>query len=231
MTMFYPMAERATILATCRKVFNSHKPIKELKKSKENMTPPIEKIESHSSVPKNMTSTTKKIKAIVLLTSKPKFQSLSHKLREVRLEWKSQKPFPIPDKAFSIILHPLQKTIQLTDTLVKENHMIQNLLLTNFMPTKTRRNSSKDSSKWNNPCFMGTIHKNKQRWELQHYMQINNPEPDQDFMTQIKQSKETESIILIRLIKKLKEFFNALMKIKKLESHQEMMLTKELKLT
>lgn len=86
MTMFCPMAERATILATCRKVFNSHKPIKELKKSKENMTPPIAKIESHSSVPKNMTSTTKKIKAIVLLTSKPKFQSLSHKLRAVKLE-------------------------------------------------------------------------------------------------------------------------------------------------
>jgi len=44
-----------------------------------------------------------------------------------------------------------------------------------------------------------------------------------------KQLKETESIILTRLIRRLKEFWNVLMKIKKQEFHQEMILTKEVK--
>ena len=44
-----------------------------------------------------------------------------------------------------------------------------------------------------------------------------------------KQLKETESITLIRSIRKLKEFLNVLMKTKKPEFHQEMMSTKEVK--
>ncbi len=44
-----------------------------------------------------------------------------------------------------------------------------------------------------------------------------------------KQLKETELITLIRSIRKLKEFLNVLMKIKKPEFHQEMMSTKEVK--
>ena len=44
-----------------------------------------------------------------------------------------------------------------------------------------------------------------------------------------KQLKETESIILTKLIRRLKEFWNVLMKIKKQEFHQEMILTKEVK--
>ena len=48
-------------------------------------------------------------------------------------------------------------------------------------------------------------------------------------MIQTKQLKETESIISIRSIRKLKEFLNVLMKTKKPEFHQEMMSTKEVK--
>lgn len=84
--MSLPMEGEATTLATCKKVFNSHKPIRELKKSKENMILPIAKIESHNSVPKNMILTTKKTKTMVLLTSKLKSPSLSHKPKAVKLE-------------------------------------------------------------------------------------------------------------------------------------------------
>ena len=86
MTMFFLMEKEVTTSATCKKVFNSHKPTRELNKSKESMTLPIAKTESHNSVPKNMISTTKKIKIMVLLTSKQKSPSLSHKLKAVKLE-------------------------------------------------------------------------------------------------------------------------------------------------
>ena len=84
--MSLQMEGEVTTLATCKKVFNSHKPIRELKKSKENMTLPIAKIEFHNSVPKSMILTTKKTKIMVLLTSKLKSLSLSHKPKAVKLE-------------------------------------------------------------------------------------------------------------------------------------------------
>ena len=86
MTMSLQMEEEVTISVTCKKVFNSHKPTRELKKSKENMTLPIAKIEFHNSVLKSMISTTNKMKITVLLTSKLKSPSLLHKLKAVKLE-------------------------------------------------------------------------------------------------------------------------------------------------
>lgn len=80
------MAEGVTISVTCKKVFNSHKPIKESKKSKESMTLQIAKIESHNLAQKNMTLATKKTKIMVLQTSKLKYQSLLHKLKAAKLE-------------------------------------------------------------------------------------------------------------------------------------------------
>jgi len=126
MTMFFPMEEEVTISATCKKVFNSHKLTRELKKSKESMILPIAKIEFHNSVPKNMISTTKKIKIMVLLTSNLKSPSLSRKLKAVKLEWKSQKRFQTQGKAFLTILHPLLKVTLAMVSVVKEILTIQN---------------------------------------------------------------------------------------------------------
>lgn len=50
-------------------------------------------------------------------------------------------------------------------------------------------------------------------------------------MTPTKQLKRTELITLIKSTKKSKVFFSVLMKIKKLEYHQELITTKGVKLT
>lgn len=71
---------------TCKRAFNSLKPIRGLNKSKENMIHPIGKIESHNLVLKNMIFPTKKIKTMELLTSKPKSQTYPYKLKAVNPE-------------------------------------------------------------------------------------------------------------------------------------------------
>lgn len=79
------MEEEATTSETCKKVFNSHKPIKESKKSKENMIHPIEDKESHNSVSKKVTSPTRKMITTALLTLKPKFLTNTLKMKEAKV--------------------------------------------------------------------------------------------------------------------------------------------------
>lgn len=202
MTMFLPTEEEVTISATCKKVFNSHKLTRELKKSKGNMTLPIVKIEFHNSVPKSMISTTNKTKIMVLLTLKLKSPSLWHKPKAVKLEWKSQKPFQTQDRVSSTTLHPLLKATLATDLVVKENLMIQSWLLTNFIQMKMRNSFSKESKKWSNLCFMVITPTSNQKWKVQLFIPTDNQEQDLDFMIPTKQLKKTELITLIRLIRK-----------------------------
>lgn len=71
---------------TCRRASNSQKLIRGSSKSKENMILPIAKIESHNSVPKNMTSPTKKTKTMELPTSKPKSPAYPYKPKAANKE-------------------------------------------------------------------------------------------------------------------------------------------------
>lgn len=216
---------------TCRRASNSQKLIRGSSKSKENMILPIAKIESHNSVPKNMTSPTKKTKTMELPTSKPKSPAYPYKPKAANKEWKNPKPSPTPGKPSSTILPPLQKVICPPKCLAKENPMTPNWTQTNFTPTKMKKNFSKESKKWNNPYSTVIIPpSNNLKWEAQHFIQSDNPGPDLDSTIQIKLLRRTELITLIKSTRKSKEFLSAWTKMKKLGFHQELITTKGVKL-
>lgn len=221
------MEEKATTSKTCKKVFSYHKLISESRKSRRSMTLQIEGIEFLSSVSRKAIShTTRKTKIMVQPISRPESQSLLPKHKAVMQVWKSRKPLRIHDKYFSITQHQAQRVSLPMVDIVKRNLSIIKCQLTNSTQTKTSKNFSRESSKWNSPSFTEITLQRPLKWKDQLFIQLkNNPEPDLGFTTQIiRPLKRIESIILTRSIRKLKAFSNAWMKMKRPEFLRNMNL-------
>jgi hypothetical protein len=163
------------------------------------------------------------------LISRQKFLSSLPKLKVVMLDLENQRLYLTLDKTFSIT-HPRARKVSLQmEAIVKKNHSITKCHLTSFTQTKTSNNSSRESSKWSNLCFTVTMHQKWHKWKDQpstHQQTTSNPGLDLDFMTQIKPLKRIELITLIRSTKRLRVFYNAWMKTKRLVFPQNMMFQK-----